>query len=335
MYQHGLVIGKFMPPHIGHLALIRFAKMQAKQLTVLVEQRPDEPIDVHLRTQWLQEALHDSSITFKVLLGDHPQSPPLEHPEFFWAYWAKLLRQHCPSMDVLISSESYGHTLAKDQEIPWIPFDRDILRTSGTHVRMHPTTAWWDLIEPARRDLIKRVVIVGPESTGKSTLAQAIATEHHTLCIPEYAARWISEHPQSTIDESVLRLFAKAQQDMQQVMACQAARWMIEDSHPLTTSVWARYLGFTSLAEELHQKCREHTAPDLILLTHPEALPWIEDVHRPQPTDRIWFLQQFIAQLHDLKWHFHLLRGNMDTQKEEALTLVNMRVASWSQSLSL
>lgn len=330
MKKNGFVLGKFMPPHIGHLALLRFAKEHCEHLTVLVESRLDEPMSASIRAQWIHEALYgDPHIRVVALEGEHPQAPPLVNPEPFWEHWHDIIQQYCPNLDVLISSEDYGKKLALDQGVEWISLDRTIIPTSGTMVRDNPWERWWDLIEPARRCLVKRVVVMGPESTGKSVLSQHLANLSPTVSVPEYAADWIARNPDRTLGETELRHFFKSQMALVHAYASQANRWLVEDSHPVTTSVWAEYLGFHQLRKEIDDWCQTQTPPDLILLTHPQGSIWVEDVHRKQQTDQDWFFNAFEERLQHLKWNYTIIQGNWQNRTRQAEDVVLKSIQQW------
>ena len=53
----GLIIGKFMPPHAGHLRLCAVAAAQVDKLHVVLFSKPSEPIPGALRLEWLRELL--------------------------------------------------------------------------------------------------------------------------------------------------------------------------------------------------------------------------------------------------------------------------------------
>lgn len=54
--KRGLVIGKFMPIHNGHTALINFAASQCDELIVSMSYTPDDKINPELRFQWIKES---------------------------------------------------------------------------------------------------------------------------------------------------------------------------------------------------------------------------------------------------------------------------------------
>jgi NadR type nicotinamide-nucleotide adenylyltransferase len=332
-YNHGFVLGKFIPPHVGHLALVRFARAHCRHLTVLVESHPDEPADATTRARWFHEAMGgDRSVSFHVLEGNHPQSPPADQPEAFWHHWSGVIRDYCPDIDVLVSSEDYGQKLAADQQVSWIPFDRLVLPTSGTLVRANPWARWMDLIEPARRALVRRVVVLGPESTGKSVLCKALQGLSPTVVVPEYAAGYLARNPDTALDEATLERFWQGQKAMQASFSSEAKGWMIEDSHPVTTLVWAIMLGFDNLAHRIFDECRSAPAPHMVLLTHPSGTPWVDDVHRGAPTDRRAFFRCFEEVLGNLGWDFEVINGDWEARTVQACALVGLQLDQWKST---
>jgi len=83
----GFLLGKFMPPHRGHLMLCDFARSYCDELTVLVCSRPGDPIDGALRYDWMRELVPGARIVH--FAKDVPQEPS-EHPGF-WRIWREIV----------------------------------------------------------------------------------------------------------------------------------------------------------------------------------------------------------------------------------------------------
>src|SRR5688500_16522986 len=90
-YKHGFTLGKFMPPHAGHLHLINEARKQVEKLTVLVCSLEKEPIPGALRFSWMQQLFPGPDVEI-VHVTDEVPSYPHEHPDF-WLIWTKLLKR--------------------------------------------------------------------------------------------------------------------------------------------------------------------------------------------------------------------------------------------------
>src|SRR5690606_33017292 len=109
---HGLVLGKFLPPHRGHQFLIDFARRYAERLTVLVCTLERDPIPGHLRFEWVRRMCPDESIRVVHVTDDVPQTPE-EHPDF-WSIWRDLIQRYAPGrLDYFFASEDYGHRTAE------------------------------------------------------------------------------------------------------------------------------------------------------------------------------------------------------------------------------
>src|SRR5262245_54243056 len=117
----GLIIGKFMPPHLGHLHLIEQARTQVEQLTVLLFTRPRDAIAGDLRLRWLQELLPEVA----VLRVDVDLPVDFASPAV-WDRWIEAIRRVYPSgPSVVFSSEGYGDELARRLQSRHVLVDRD------------------------------------------------------------------------------------------------------------------------------------------------------------------------------------------------------------------
>ena len=87
MRKRGFLLGKFMPPHAGHMALIRGARALVDELTVLVCWLPDDTIAGETRLAWMRELAPDCRI---VGHGDVVPQTPEESPDF-WPIWRGIV----------------------------------------------------------------------------------------------------------------------------------------------------------------------------------------------------------------------------------------------------
>lgn len=105
----GLVLGKFMPPHLGHVYLVDFARAYASDITVVVGTLAREPIPGALRFEWMRELAPSANVVH--LTDENPQEPH-EHPRF-WDIWRESLLRVAPKPDYVFASEMYGARLAR------------------------------------------------------------------------------------------------------------------------------------------------------------------------------------------------------------------------------
>src|SRR5262249_56697885 len=85
----GRLLGKFLPPHLGHVYLVEFASRYVDQLTVVVCSLAREPIPGELRHRWMRELFPFDNV---VHLRDELPQEPKEHPDF-WALWKASLER--------------------------------------------------------------------------------------------------------------------------------------------------------------------------------------------------------------------------------------------------
>jgi len=281
--MNGLILGKFMPPHQGHLALWRFALQQCDTLTILVESRPDEPISAEQRKKWIEEEMsyhwaNKSALKIEVLYGNHPQSPE-EHPEF-WNYWKEILGPYADKATHLFASDDYGKPLSAHLNLEWVPFQRHTIPTSATQLRQNPWQAWPYWLDSVKKDCAKRIVLIGPESTGKSTAGLKLSQHYETPLIPEYAEYWIKRKGISTqnLQYSDYDQFLKGQKASRLSMATRANRLYFEDSNALTTALYEEITFGQIRNQTLH--LAKQDAPDALLVFSPQNAPWRVDIHR-------------------------------------------------------
>ena len=143
----GFLLGKFLPPHRGHLYLIEVAQKQVDHLTVLVCSLEREPIPGALRYQWLRDLF--PGVNIQHFAEDIPQYPH-EHPDF-WTLWLNVIRRYVPTgPDLVFSSEAYGETLAEVLGARHVCVDlpRATFPVSGSAVRANPA-AYQHWLPPA------------------------------------------------------------------------------------------------------------------------------------------------------------------------------------------
>ena len=183
-YSHALVVGKFAPLHLGHQQLLEHARALADELTVIVWSNPDFPeMSNEVRAGWVR-SLYPTAC---VLVGD--DGPRNEEPDGVQRnYTAALLARHGRVPDVVITREQYGPGLAAHLGIvhEWAGALRSEGEPSGSLIRAD-VHSHRHLLDPSvYSHFVDRVVLMGAESTGKSTLCERLASEFGTEHVQEY-----------------------------------------------------------------------------------------------------------------------------------------------------
>jgi NadR type nicotinamide-nucleotide adenylyltransferase len=163
----GLIVGKFMPPHAGHVYLIHRAAEQVDALEILLLGSRKDPIPPVLRRDWLEQLAPDNA-RVKLLQDRHPTD--YSDPDV-WDKWRRLIRSVLKrGPDLVFSSEDYGNQLAellRAQHVMVDPARREV-PVSGSQIRNDPMTHWVYLPEIVRPWFVRRVVVLaGSQRTGR------------------------------------------------------------------------------------------------------------------------------------------------------------------------
>lgn len=162
--RHGLVIGKFYPPHAGHHLLISTAAAASERVTVLVLSHEVESIPHADRVAWLREVhAGEPHVTVHGVIDDHPvdfSDPTIWdlHEAVFRAGVAAVTEE---PVTAVFSSEDYGEELARRLGATSVPVDvdRGLAPVSGTAVRADPVAHWAHLRAPVRAWFVRRAVV--------------------------------------------------------------------------------------------------------------------------------------------------------------------------------
>ena len=175
---------------------------------------------------------------------------------------------------------------------------------------------------------IVKVVLFGPESTGKTTLSKALASHYNTVWVPEFARTYLQEkwnNERKTCEVSDLIPIAMGQMDLENTLAKKADKLLICDTDLLETKVYSEeyYGGF--VAKELDKAATENNY-DLYLLTYIDT-PWEADDLRDRPEQREEMFKAFENALKKYNRPYILLKGNKEVRLKKAIKAINQRIA--------
>lgn len=156
-----------------------------------------------------------------------------------------------------------------------------------------------------------KVVLFGPESTGKTTLAQELADHYKTEWVPEYAREYLQvkwDKEQKTCEPQDLIPIAEGQIRLENYLTKKANKLLICDTDLLETKVYseAYYLGY---CEPVLEKYALQNIYDLYLLTSID-IPWEKDDLRDKPNQRERMFLYFKETLEKYNKNFVILNGD-------------------------
>lgn len=162
-------------------------------------------------------------------------------------------------------------------------------------------------------------MITGPESTGKSSLAQALAAHYKTEWVPEYARTYLNEIGRPYQESDLLEI-AKAQLALEERMASRANRLLFCDTGMLVLKVWSEH-AYGRCHPWILQKWQEHTYTQY-LLPHID-LPWKPDPQREHPHLREHFFSLYKEQLEARQLPFQVISGQGEARIERAIKVID------------
>ncbi len=320
-WHTGVIIGKFLPPHHGHKFFIETAASQVDELTVFVCGHHDDFIDVVVRARWLREIHPNVRILSVYDIYDDDANSPL------WANLTMTWLGYKP--DVAFTSEDYGERWAKEMgsDHVLVDFERKKVPMSGTKVRAAPLENW-DYIEPVvRAHYARRICVLGAESTGSTTLAEALAERYQTNWVPEYGREYCEKYWDGldyVWKSEEFTVIAREQTRREN----EAAKWcnkvLICDTNAFATRLWhERYMGFFSPAVD--EIVDQTPKPVLYVLTDID-IPFVQDGIRDGEHIRAQMHARFIEELEKQDVPWILVSGTI----EERIAQVEAKANLWS-----
>ena len=237
--KRGLVIGKFMPVHKGHLALISFAVDQCDELIISMSYTSQDTIDYKIRLSWLRELMKGNAKIRVESIVDDFDNENLPWPERT-AVWAKVLKALYPPVHVIISSEPYGDHLAIHLNAAHMRFDpgRTKIPISSSLIRTDPIRHWEFIPKAVQPYFVVKVCFNGPESTGKSVMAKHLAEKYNTEFVPEVARELITSND-FTLDD-IIRIGHAQTKRVKDKLGI-ANRFLFCDTDLITTQIYAQH----------------------------------------------------------------------------------------------
>jgi HTH-type transcriptional regulator, transcriptional repressor of NAD biosynthesis genes len=329
-FRRGLVVGKFAPLHRGHELVIRRAFEECEEVIIISYCKPEfAGCDALGRQSWLSKLFPkarilvptDSSLAALGVNGDCFRKVPtndadeLTHRRFCGFLCTKILGA---TVDAVFTSEEYGDEFAQEltryfrerdasaPEAQHVLVDRcrKIVPVSGTLIRkdVHSYRQW--LSPEVYGSFVRRICLLGGESSGKSTLSKALADEFGTQHVCEYG-RDLWEVKKGRLVFEDMTHIARRQVAMEDEAAGRANRFLFCDTSPLTTLFYSRHL-FGQSDPELEQLANRFY--DLVVLCVPD-FPFIQDGTRQPESFRTHQHEWYLRELNKRGIVFLLARG--------------------------
>lgn len=197
-YNVGMYGGSFDPLHLGHIHDIIKASAMCKELYVVISWcEGRESTGKELRYRWILNSCKHLDNIIILLVEDKAVSKEQYNTDFYWEKGAQDIKSAIGKpIDIVFCGDDYLGTnrfesLYSPESVVYY-FPRKEVPISSTEIREWTMSHWDYIPQVAKPYYAQKVLIVGGESTGKSTLCQNLALAYNT--------NWVSEVGRETCE---------------------------------------------------------------------------------------------------------------------------------------
>lgn len=307
-------ISAFMPPTVADGIVLEAALGWSSDVQALLLIAPDDPIGPQQRIGWLRELAPRIHI-----LPVEPSPPPGDEPLRSPRLQGLVKGLRAASPEALIGPGLRDRELAAALGLPYLPVDTGAWHDIDAAAVLRRPLTHWDALPPAvRTHFLKRVVLLGPESTGKTTLAGDLALAFGTVWVAEYLRLYLDAKGGVCEPDDLPRVVA-GHQVMEATLARRATRVIICDTDPLMTAVYSRFY-YGTLPAWLGDAAGARRADHYLLLDC--DVPWVADPQRDAPHARGVILGLCREELERRRLPFTVISGGWTQRFTAARTIV-------------
>lgn len=328
-YNCGMYGGSFNPLHLGHVRCIIEAANQCKRLVVVISEGVNRgEIDVKVRYRWIYQLTKHIGNVSIFILSDEAETKS-DYSEELWNADAERVKNFAgEKIDVVFCGSDYGEDSfwAKcypEAELRIIPRNE----ISSTKIRSDIYGNWEMLPDIVKPYFVKKVLLIGGESTGKSTLTINLANYYNTNYLEE-VGRDISERSGTDLmmipeDFSDILLQHKARE----IEAVKSSnRVLFEDTDCLITEFYINFLDGKDKENNLWlaDAISALNSYDLILFLEPDVA-FVQDGDRSKviAADREKYSSRIKEIYRAHGFDFEIIRGDYQERFEQAVRLVD------------
>lgn len=324
-----------MPPHKGHELMIQFGLNMCTNMHVLVSGTSNDEPYPSQRAKWLEDTFPHANIKWEWDIIGEPTYDDLGVgiEPWFWDAWTRNIQIHFGAIDAVFSNDAYGKRLAQELNADWVPIDpdRSVVNISATQIRKDIRYNYEFINDNAKKFYQKKVAIVGPESTGKSSMAKYLSKVFNADLVPEYG-RTISETNGVFLTEKDFLTILIGHQTL---IDASTGPLVIVDTESYTTKLFADfYLGISKTRDLNFALHNQNYADDydLYIVLAPTT-PWINDGTRlqPSPPMRDAFYLEILYYLNIYKKNYVIINDpNYDMRRVRAVQAIKEKLRTRS-----
>jgi NadR type nicotinamide-nucleotide adenylyltransferase len=314
--------------------LIKTATEQCHQVIVLVVDSAEDCFLARQRLNWITASPYPVTVDIISDIYDDDNS------EAWAAHTLKHLRAYYYDLDfrnsAVFTSESYGDAYAEHMKFTHVSVDppREIVPISATEVRSNIFQNWDFIPVAVKADIYARVVVIGAESTGTTTVAKELGKVFHATVVGEYG-RFYSECFDDVLTHQwrnhEFPHIAYVQSQMERQLALsEGTGFVICDTDRVATSVFHEF--YVENYVPIEQDFSSYRNRSLYLVTSPDDVPYVQDGLRKEDSLRPLMHETFVATLQHHNLEYIVLEGDLQTRFDTAFVMTNEFLVNFQYS---
>jgi len=165
-----------------------------------------------------------------------------------------------------------------------------------------------------------KIAVVGPESTGKSVLAEQLAVHYGSPWVPEYARTYVEQLSRPYHFDDICHIARKQIEQETVFETDNPAPYVFFDTDLIITKVWLAYR-YQQIPAFIEDRLKTGFF-DLYLLCEPD-LPWEPDSVREHGHDRDFFFEWYKTEIENLNKPYVCINGTGNTRIRNAINSIN------------
>jgi len=175
-------------------------------------------------------------------------------------------------------------------------------------------------MEKTTHHKIKKIVIVGAESTGKTKLCEQLAKHYNTIYVPEYARTYFEVHDINNYDTSDLEIIAKKQLELEAEYLIKANRFLFCDTSLITIKIWSANK-FNKVPNFITKTIKSNDY-DLSLISNNDV-PWVADSQRRNADLREHLFKLNEHELQKLNVDYKIIKGIGEDRLKNTIKVID------------
>ena len=177
--------------------------------------------------------------------------------------------------------------------------------------------------------MVKKILITGPESTGKSTLVQVLAKYFKAEYVSEYAREYLEKLDRPYQEKDLLEI-AKGQVKSEEGKVLESSSLLFVDTDLTVMHIWSEEK-FGRTSDWVLQEMKTRTY-DLYLVPDID-LEWIYDPQRENPNDRERLMQLYQQSFKKREINYHLVKGKGEQRVQNAIDIVERFLVNMNDTM--